>query len=42
MLKYQNFQALISKLDILSKNDKILRFLQKANEKLLIFVIILL
>ena len=42
MLKYQKFQAPISKRDVLSKKDKILWFMQKPNEKLLSFVIILL
>ena len=42
MLKYQKFQAPISKRDLLSKNDQILWFMQKPNEKLLSFVIILL
>ena len=42
MLKYQNFQALISKRDVLSKKDKMLWFVQKPNKKLLSFVIILL
>ena len=40
MLKYQKFQALISKRDVLSKKDKMLWFMQKPNEKLLSFVII--
>ena len=42
MLKYQKFQALISKRDVSSKKDQMLWFLQKPNEKLLSFVIILL
>ena len=42
MLKYQKFQAPISKRDVLSKNDQMLWFMQKSNEKLLSFVIILL
>ena len=42
MLKYQNFQAPISKRDLLSKNDQMLWFMKKPNEKLLSFVIILL
>ena len=42
MLKYQKFQILISKRDVLSKNDQMLWFMQKPNEKLLWFVIILL
>ena len=42
MLKYKKFQAPISKRDVLSKNDQMLWFLQKPNEKLLSFVIILL
>ena len=42
MLKYQKFQVLISKRDVLSKNDQMLWFMQKPNEKLLWFVIILL
>ena len=42
MLKYQKFQALILKKDVLSKNDQMLWCLQKPNEKLLSFVIILL
>ena len=40
-MKYQKFQASISKRDVLSKNDQLLRFMQKSNEKLLSFVIIL-
>ena len=42
MLKYQKFQVLISKRDVLSKNDQMLWFMQKPNEKFLWFVIILL
>ena len=42
MLKYQKFQAPISKRDVLSKKDQMLWFLQQPNEKLLSFVIILL
>ena len=42
MLKYQKFQAPISNRDILSKKDQMLWFMQKSNEKLLSFVIILL
>ena len=42
MLKYQKFQAPISKRDVLSKKNQILWFMQKPNEKLLSFVIILL
>ena len=42
MLKYQKFQAPISKRDVLSKKDQMLWFMQKPNEKLLSFVIILL
>ena len=42
MLKYQKFQAPISKRNVLSKKDKMLWFKQKPNEKLLSFVIILL
>ena len=42
MLKYQKFQAPISKRDILSKKDQMLWLMQKPNEKLLSFVIILL
>ena len=42
MLKYQKFQAPISKRDVLSKKDLMLCFMQKPNEKLLSFVIILL
>ena len=42
MLKYQKFQAPISKRDVLSKKDQMLWFMQKPNEKLLCFVIIFL
>ena len=42
MLKYQKFQAPISKRDVLSKKDQLLWFIQKPNEKLLSFVIIIL
>ena len=42
MLKYQKFQAPFSKWDVLSKKDQMSRFMQKPNEKLLSFVIILL
>ena len=43
MLKYQKFQAPISKRDVLSKKkDQMFCFMQKPNEKLLWFVIILL
>ena len=42
MLKYQKFQAPISKWDVLSKKDQTSWFMQKPNEKLLSFVIILL
>ena len=42
ILKYQKFQVLISKWDVMLKNDKILWFMQKPNEKLLRFVIIFL
>ena len=42
MLKYQKFQAPISKRYVLSKKDKMLWLMQKPNEKLLSFVIILL
>ena len=41
-LKYQKFQATISKRDVFSKKDQMLWFMQKPNEKLLSFVIILL
>ena len=42
ILKYQNFQAPASKWDVLFKNDQMLWFVQKSNEKLLRFVIIFL
>ena len=42
MLKYQKFQAPISKREILSKKDQMSWIMQKPNEKLLNFVIILL
>ena len=45
MLKYQNFQAPISKKkkkNVLSKKDQMSWIMQKPNEKLLYFVIILL
>ena len=42
MLKYQKFQAPISKRDVLSKKDQMSWITQKPNEKLLNFVIILL
>ena len=42
MLKYQKFQALISKWDVLSKKDQMTWIMQKPNERLLNFVIILL
>ena len=42
ILKYKKFQALISKWDVLFKNDQILWFVKKPNEKLLRFVIIFL
>ena len=41
MLKYQKFQAAISKWDVLSKKDQMSWFMQKPNEKLLSCVIIL-
>ena len=41
MLKYQKFQALISKRDV-SKKDQMLWYMLKPNEKLLSFVIIFL
>ena len=41
-MKYQKFQALISKRDVLSKKNQLLWFMQKPNENLLSFVIILL
>ena len=40
-MKYQKFQAPISKRDVLSKKNQLLWFMQKPNEKLLSFVIIL-
>ena len=42
ILKYQKFQAPTSKWDVLFKNDQMLWFVQKPNEKLLRFVIIFL
>ena len=42
ILKYQKFQAPISKWDVLFKNDQMLWFVLKPNEKLLRFVIIFL
>ena len=42
MLKYQKFQAPISKINASSKKDQMLWIMQKPNEKLLNFVIILL
>ena len=42
MLKYQKYQAPISKKYVFSKKDQMLWFMQKPNEKLLCFVIILL
>ena len=39
-VKYQKFQAPISKWDVLFKNDQMSWFVQKPNEKLLRFVII--
>ena len=42
MLKYQKFQAPISKMRYIVQNDQMLWFVQKSNEKLLRFVIILL
>ena len=42
MLKYQKFQAPISKGDVLSKKDQMSWIMQKPNEKFLNFVIILL
>ena len=42
MLKYQKFQAPISKGDVLFEKDQMLWFMQKPNEKLLSLVIILL
>ena len=42
ILKYHKFQAPISKWDVLLKNDQMLWFVKKPNEKLLIFIIIFL
>ena len=42
VLKYQKFQASISKWDVLFKNDQMLWFVKKPNEKLQRFVIIFL
>ena len=42
ILKYKKFQAPISKWDLIFKNDQMLWFVQKPNEKLLRFVIIFL
>ena len=42
MLKYQKFQVPILKRDVLSKKDQMSWIMQKPNEKLLNFVIILL
>ena len=42
MLKYQKFQASISKWDVFFKNDQMLWFVKKPNEKLQRCVIILL
>ena len=42
MLKYQKFQAPISKMRCIGKKDQMLWFVQKPNEKLLRFVIIFL
>ena len=42
MLKYQKFQAPISKRDVLFKNDQMSWIMKKPNEKLLTFLIILL
>ena len=41
-MKYKKFQAPISKWDVLFKNDLMLWFVQKSNEKFLRFVIIFL
>ena len=41
-VKISKFQALISKRDVLSKKDQMSWIIQKPNEKLLNFVIILL
>ena len=35
ILKYQKFQALISKWDVMFKNDQMLWFVQKPNEKVI-------
>ena len=42
MLKYQKFQALISKMRCIVQKDQMLWFVQKPNEKLLRFVIVFL
>ena len=42
ILKYQKFQAPISKWDIFLKNDQILWFVKKSNEKFQRYVIIFL
>ena len=42
ILKYQKFQAPISKWDVMLKKDQMLWFVKKPNEKLLRFVIIFL
>ena len=42
VLKYQKFQARISKRDVLFKNDQMLWFVKKPNEKLQRYVTILL
>ena len=39
ILKYQKFQKLISKWDVLFKNDQMLWFVKKPNEKLQRYVI---
>ena len=41
-LKYKKFQALISKWDVLFKNDQMLWFVKKPNEKLQSYAIIFL
>ena len=41
-LKYQKFQALISKMRCIVQKDQMLWFVQKPNEKLLRFVIVFL
>ena len=41
-IKYQKFQARISKRDVLFKNDQMLWFVKKPNEKLQRYVIIFL